>query len=103
MLGWIDEPCPYFDWHGRVEMHPEDREYLADRMAAELGHGTTSGCCACPPRTGLGTLHVTISKVELDGGVTGGLVIRLPTENELADVGLDAAGQPQVSAGPARP
>ncbi len=98
LLKWIDEPCPYFDWRGRVEMHPEDREYLADRMAAELKQGTTSGVLRLPGKDGGWVpLHVTISKVELDGGVTGGLVtLRLPTENELADVGLDAAGQPQV-------
>jgi hypothetical protein len=38
-----------------------------------------------------------ISRVELEDGVTGGLAtLRLPTANELADVGLDAAGRPLV-------
>ena len=42
-------------------------------------------------------LHVTVTTVELDDGVNGGLVtLRQPTEAELADVGLDEAGRPLV-------
>ena len=98
LLKWIDEECPYFNWRGRVQMHPEDREHFYDRMAAELAEGTTSGVLRLPGNEGGWVpLHVTVSKVELDDGVSGGLVtLRLPTEDELADVGLDAAGQPLV-------
>lgn len=98
LLKWIDDPCPYFDWHGRVEMHPEDREHFAERMTAELEQGTTTAVLRLPANDGGWVpLHVTISQVELDDGVTGGLVtLRLPTEAELADVGLDHAGQPLV-------
>ena len=67
-------------------------------MAGELGEGTTSGVLRLPGDDGGWVpLHVTVSKVELDDGVSGGLVtLRLPTETELADVGLDEAGRPMV-------
>lgn len=96
LLKWIDDPCPYFNWHAKVEMHPEDHEYFAERMAAEFAEGITSGVLRLPGNDGGWVpLHVTVGKVELDDGVTGGLVtLRLPTDNELADVGLDPAGQP---------
>jgi hypothetical protein len=98
LLKWIDDPCPLFDWRGRVEMHPDDREHFAERMSAELEQGMTSAVLRLPAHDGgFVPRHVTISQVELDEGVTGGLVtVRLPTEAELADVGLDQAGQPLV-------
>jgi hypothetical protein len=67
-------------------------------MAAELDEGTTSGVLRLPGTDGGWVpLHITVSKVELDDGVSGGLVtLRLPTEDELADVGLDGAGRPLV-------
>ena len=70
-------------------MHPEDREHFAERMTAELEQGTTTAVLRLPANDGGWVpLHVTISQVELDDGVTGGLVtLRLPTEAELADVG----------------
>jgi hypothetical protein len=92
LLKWIDDPCPYFNWRGRVQMHPNDREHFAQRMAAELETGSTGGVLRLPGNDGDWVpLHVTISKVELDDGVFGGLVtLRLPTESELANVGLEA-------------
>lgn len=98
LLKWIDDPCPLFDWHGRVEMHPDDREHFAERMTSELEQGVTSAVLRLPANDGgFVPLHVTVSQVQLDEGVTGGLVtVRLPTEAELADVGLDQAGQPLV-------
>ena len=91
LLKWIDAPCPYFNWRGRVQLHPEDRERFADRMTAELPTGATSAVLRLPGNEGGWVpLHVTINKVELDGGVYGGLVtFRLPTDTELAEVGLD--------------
>ena len=98
LLKWIDDPCPYFNWRGRVEMHPEDHAHFSERMAAELEEGTTSGVVRLPGDDGGWVpLHVTVSKVELDDGVSGGLVtVRRPTGTELADVGLDEAGGPLV-------
>ena len=52
LLKWIDDPCPYFDWHGRVEMHPEDREHFAERMTAELEQGTTTAVLRLPANDG---------------------------------------------------
>jgi hypothetical protein len=90
LLKWIDAPCPYFNWRGRVHSHPEDRERFADRMNAELETGATSAVLRLPGNEGGWVpLHLTINKVELDGGVYGGLVtFRLPTGAELAEVGL---------------
>lgn len=98
LLKWIDEPCPYFNWRGRVQMHPEDRERLATRMTEELNSGTTSAVLRLPgDHGGYVPLHVTISRVELDDGVSAGLVtLRLPTEGELAGAGLTADGEPAL-------
>ena len=95
LLKWIDEPCPYFNWRGRVQMHPEDREHFSSRMAEELETGSTSGVLRLPDEDGGWVpLHVTVSKVALDEGIFGGLVtLRLPTESELADVGLGEAAE----------
>lgn len=95
MLKWIDDPCPYFNWRGRVGMHPGDREQLADRMALELESGTTSAVLRLPGNDGGWVpLHVTVNKVELDEGIDGGLVtLRPPTEAELADAGLGSPAQ----------
>lgn len=95
LLKWIDDPCPYFNWRGGVEMHPADRTRLTARMTEELDGGTTSAVLRLPGNDGgYVPLHVTVSKVELEDGVTAGLVtLRLPTESELADSGLAADGQ----------
>lgn len=94
-LKWIDDPCPYFDWRARVPAHPEDQEHFAARMGEELQSGTTMAVLRLPGNDGEWVpMHVTISRVELDDGVYGGLVtLRLPTEDELSDVGLAAAGE----------
>lgn len=96
LLKWIDDPCPYFNWRGRVQMHPEDHEHFSARMTEELNNGTTSGVVRLPGNDGGWVpLHVSVSRVELEDGVIGGLVtLRLPTETELADVGLTQEPQP---------
>ncbi len=101
LLKWIDDPCPYFNWRSRTQMHPDDHEHFSARMATELETGSTSGVLRLPGNDGgWVALYVTISKVELDGGVFGGLVtFRLPTGTELADAGLDKADldQPETA------
>lgn len=99
LLKWIDDPCPYFDWHGRTQMHPEDFDHFSDRMRAELESGTTAGVLRLPANDGGWVpMHVTIAKVELDGGVYAGLVsLRLPTAEELVDAGLSADGVTDVA------
>jgi hypothetical protein len=89
-LKWIDDPCPYFNWRGRVQLHPEDREHVAPRMREEIKSGMTSAILRLPGNDGgWVSLHVTISRVELDEGIYGGVVtLRPPTAGELADPGL---------------
>jgi len=95
LLKWIDEPCPYFDWRARVQMHPEDHARLSARMTEEFNEGSTSAVLRLPATDGgFVPLHVTVSKVELEDGVTAGLVtLRQPTEDELATVGRASAEQ----------
>jgi hypothetical protein len=94
-LKWIDDPCPYFNWRGRVQLHPEDVGDVAGRMREELKSGTTSAVLRLPDDDGGWVpLHVTISRVELDEGITGGLVsVRLPTADELGTTGWAEAGE----------
>ena len=79
-------------------MHPEDHKHFSARMAAELETGKTSGVLRLPGNDGgWVALYVTVNKVELEGGVYGGLVtLRLPTDAELADAGLDEADLEQT-------
>lgn len=93
-LKWIDDPCPHFNWRGRVQTHPEDLEHFADRMREELTSGSTAAVLRLPGNDGDWVpMHVTISKVGLDGGVTAGLLsLRLPTPDELVDAGLGETG-----------
>lgn len=95
LLKWIDEPCPLFNWRGRVQMHPEDQESFSARMTVELDEGATSGVLRLPGNDGGWVpLYVTVARVELDDGVSGGLVtLRRPTADELADVDLTEDGR----------
>jgi hypothetical protein len=86
-LKWLDDPCPLFDWRGRVRLHPDDEEALSARIRAELQSGGTNSTVVRLPGEDGGwvRLHVTINRVELDAGIYGGLVaLRLPTDAELA-------------------
>lgn len=85
LLKWLDEPCPYFNWRS-PEVHPVDREHLTEQMTEELEHGATTAVLRLAANTDGDwvPLHVTINRMELDGGVYAGLVtLRLPTEDEL--------------------
>lgn len=95
LLKWLDDPCPYYNWRDKVAMHPEDQEYIAARMATELETGPISAVLRLPGLDGGWTpMHLTVNRIELDDGVFGGLVaMRLPTEAELADSGLEADGE----------
>ncbi len=91
LLKWLDEPCPYFNWRGPVQMHPDDHAHYSRGMIAELENGSTAGVLRLPGDDGGGwvPLHVTISRVLLEKDIYGGLVtLRLPTDEELADAGL---------------
>lgn len=95
LLKWLDDPCPYFNWRGRVQMHPGDHEIYSARMTDELADGTTSAVLRLPgTEGGWAPIHVTVSRVELEKGVFGGLVtLRQPTTAELAAAGLDAVSE----------
>lgn len=91
---WIDDPCPYFNWRGRVRIHPDDAARFTSRMRDELNAGMTAAVLRLPGNDGEWVpLHVSITKVELDDGVFAGLVsLRQPTADELADAGLAPIG-----------
>ncbi|MGV0992902.1 MAG: PAS domain-containing protein [Mycobacterium sp.] len=94
LLKWIDDPCPFFNWRD-ARMHPDDREHLAEQMAEELGLGATHAVFRLPGNTDgeWVPMHVTINRLELESGVYGGLVtLRLPTDDELSDAGLERSG-----------
>ena len=90
LLKWLDEPCPYFNWRGPVQMHPDDRAHFSQRMIAELENGSTAGVLRLPGDDGGWVpLHVMISRVLLEKDIYGGLVtLRLPTDEEVAHAGL---------------
>lgn len=94
LLKWLDGPCPYFNWRGRVQMHPADHAHFSKKMTAELESGSTAGVLRLPSNDGGWVpLHVTVSRVELDKEIYGGLVtLRLPTADELTAVGLQSDG-----------
>jgi len=92
LLKWLDDPCPYFDWRTKADMHPDDREHFAVRMSEELEAGSTSAVMRLPAvGGGWVPLHVTISRMELDPGIHAGVVaFRQPTEAELDGLDLQA-------------
>jgi len=95
LLKWLDGPCPYYNWRGRVQMHPDDYEHYKARVIAELETGSASAVLRLGGNEGEWVpLHITLSRMELDNGVYGGLMLlRLPSSDELYDAGLDPAEQ----------
>lgn len=90
LIKWLDEPCPFYDWRGRTQMHPDDHRRFAAEMREELSFDQTSAVVRLPANNGGWTpVHVTVNRIELDKGVFAGLVsLRLPTENEIREAGL---------------
>jgi hypothetical protein len=95
LLKWLDEPCPFYDWRGsdtdRSRIHPDD-EPLMESMTMEFTDGATSRVLRM---RGFGNdwvpVHVTVNRVELEPDLFAGLAsLRLPTDDELADVGLSS-------------
>jgi hypothetical protein len=95
LLKWLDDPCPYYDWRGRVQMHPDDYRRHRVPMTAELEAGAASRVLRLAGEDGDWVpLHITLSRMELDNGVYGGLMLlRLPTAGELREAGIDPTGQ----------
>ncbi|MBV9319641.1 MAG: hypothetical protein JO106_06970, partial [Mycobacterium sp.] len=94
LLKWLDEPCPFYDWHSKADsprVHPDDEPVMRS-MTTEFANGATAGVLRLPGHGGTWVpVHVTVSRVELEAETYAGLIsLRLPTEAELADTGLSA-------------
>ena len=90
-LKWIDQPCPLVDWRRSERIHPDDHEQLRQTLPGPPQADSTSTVVRLPGTDGAWVpLHATISRMELEKGVHAGLtVLRQPTDDELAEAGLD--------------
>ena len=93
LLKWLDDPCPYYNWHAEVPCHPNDIRYL-EPMTTEFEAGAASRVLRLPGNDGGWVpIHVTVDRVEVDKGIYAGLItLRLPTPDELAEAQLVDAG-----------
>ena len=88
LLKWLDEPCPFYDWHAAEEgvpvVHPDDEHEMAS-MATQFDYGAAARVLRLRAYGGGWTpIHVTAHRVKIDEGVFAGLLsLRLPTEVEL--------------------
>jgi hypothetical protein len=88
LLKWLDDPCPFYDWHAREDgltmIHPDDELEMAS-MAKEFDSGAASRVLRLRAVGGGWTpIHVTAHRVEIDDDVFAGLLsLRVPTEDEL--------------------
>jgi hypothetical protein len=88
LLKWLDEPCPFYDWHARSDgepvVHPDDEAEMAS-MASEFDSGEASRVMRLRARDGGWTpIHVTAHRVEIGDDTTAGLLsLRMPTEDEV--------------------
>ena len=69
LLKWLDEPCPFFDWHAREGddpiVHPDDAPEMA-AMAVEFDSGEAAHVLRLRALDGGWTpIHVTVRRVEV--------------------------------------
>lgn len=89
LLKWLDEPCPFFDWHAREGgdpiVHPDDAPEMA-AMAVEFDSGEAAHVLRLRALEGGWTpVHVTVRRVEIAADTYAGVLsMRLPTADELA-------------------
>lgn len=90
LLKWLDEPCPFYDWHpqegGESFTHPGDYPAI-ERMARDFEKGIPASQVLRLRAVGGGwtPVNVTAQVVDNDGdGHAGLLSMRLPTDAELA-------------------
>lgn len=89
LLKWLDDPCPFYDWHargaGHAMVHPDDELEMAS-MATDFDSGVASRVLRLRAVDGGWTpIHVTAHRVEIEDGVFAGLLsLRVPTQDELA-------------------
>ncbi|TPG31212.1 PAS domain-containing protein [Mycolicibacterium hodleri] len=87
LLKWLDEPCPFYDWHAREDgtsiVHPDDEIHIAS-MATDFASGAASRVLRLRALDGGWTpIHVTAHRVEIDDDTYAGLLsLRLPTEDD---------------------
>lgn len=88
LLKWLDDPCPFYDWHAREDgvaiVHPDDELEMAS-MAMDFHSGGASRVLRLRARDGGWTpIHVAAHRVEIGGDVFAGLLaVRVPTKPEL--------------------
>jgi len=99
LLKWLDEPCPFYDWRspaGVPRVHPDDQVQII-RMENDLARSSapvTGVLRLRQPDGSWAPVHVTVNRVELDEGTVAGLIaLRLPTDAELAESGVNAAAE----------
>lgn len=89
LLKWLDEPCPFFDWHARAAgmsiVHPDDEDEM-NSMTTDFGDGSASRVLRLRALDGGWTpIHVTAHRVEIAADTYAGLLsLRLPTDDERA-------------------
>jgi len=89
LLKWLDEPCPFFDWHvregGDPIVHPDDGPEMA-AMTVEFDSGEAAHVLRLRAVGGGWTpVHVTVRRIEVAAETYAGLLsMRLPTAEELA-------------------
>ncbi len=87
LLKWLDDPCPFYDWHaregGEPMVHPDDESEMTS-MAKDFESGPASRVLRLRAVDGGWTpIHVTAHRVEIDDDTFAGLLLlRLPTEQE---------------------
>lgn len=103
LLKWLDEPCPFYDWHpqegGESFTHPDDGPAI-ERMAKDFEKGVPASQVLRLRAVGGGwtQVNVTAQVVELERGAHAGLLsMRLPTDEELAAVPEDAPAKLSIS------
>lgn len=88
LLKWLDEPCPFYDWHAREDgesiVHADDLSEMAS-MANEFDKGPASRVLRLRAVDGGWTpIHVTAHRVEITDDAHAGLLsLRLPTEEDV--------------------
>jgi hypothetical protein len=88
LLKWLDEPCPFYDWHTRSDgepmVHPDDGPEMAS-MTIDFDAGEAAGVLRLRALDGGWTpIHVTVHRVEIAENTFAGLLsLRLPTPDEL--------------------
>ena len=82
---------------GDHAVHSADRGQMA-KMAAEFGTGTASGVLRMRANGGGWTpVHVTVNRVQLEDDIYAGLAtLRVPTDREIADAGLEDVDDAQA-------